>query len=118
MGCWPATWSAATGWGRSLLVSRSGMDSAGAAELVADLTQAGAQVEVIACDVADPDAATALITDVRPAVIGYRRWCTPPVVLDDAVIGSLTPAQRIDTVLRAQGRRRLASARADPRADR
>ncbi|MFY9920653.1 MAG: type I polyketide synthase, partial [Mycobacterium sp.] len=86
--------------GQVVLVSRSGMDSAGAAELVADLTQAGAQVEVIACDVADRDAAAALITDVAGR---YRLQAVVHAagVLDDAVIGSLTP-QRIDTVLRAK----------------
>ena len=67
---------------------------------MADLTQAGAQVEVIACDVADPDAAAALITDVAGR---YRLQAVVHAagVLDDAVIGSLTP-HRIDTVLRAK----------------
>ena len=83
-----------------VLVSRNGMASTGAAELVTDLTHAGAQVEVIACDVADPEQAATLITDIT----GRHRLQAvvhAAGVLDDAVIDSLTP-QRIDTVMRAK----------------
>ena len=83
-----------------MLLSRRGLDASGARELVTELTAAGAQVEVVAADAADREQlATALhgIDAAHPlsAVIHATG------VLDDAVIGSLTPA-RVDAVLRAK----------------
>ncbi|WP_439956304.1 SDR family NAD(P)-dependent oxidoreductase [Nocardia mikamii] len=80
-----------------LLVSRSGMRATGAAALCAELEQAGAQVKVVACDVADAGAVAGLRAHVPP------RWPLSGVVhaagvLDDGVVASLTP-QRIDAVL-------------------
>ncbi|PSR65058.1 polyketide synthase [Nocardia sp. MDA0666] len=80
-----------------LLVSRSGMRAAGAAALCDELERAGAQVKVVACDVADAGAVAGLRAHA-PA-----RWPLSGVVhaagvLDDGVVASLTP-QRIDTVL-------------------
>nr|WP_063064855.1 type I polyketide synthase [Nocardia violaceofusca] len=80
-----------------LLVSRRGMRAAGAAALCDELEQAGAQVKVVACDVADAGAVAGLRAHVPP------RWPLSGVVhaagvLDDGVVASLTP-QRIDTVL-------------------
>ena len=83
-----------------LLLSRRGLDAPGAADLVAELTSAGADVRVVTADAADrADLSAALdgIDDAHPlsAVIHATG------VLDDAVIGSLTP-ERVDTVLRAK----------------
>ncbi|WP_131733038.1 type I polyketide synthase, partial [Actinomadura formosensis] len=52
---------------RLLLTSRRGPDSTGAAELAAELEELGAHVTVAACDVADPDALDALLSDVPDA---------------------------------------------------
>ncbi|MCW2588631.1 MAG: polyketide synthase [Mycobacterium sp.] len=81
-----------------LLVSRRGPDAPGAAELVAQLTDAGAKVRVVAADVADRDALRAVVAgaDVPLSAVVHATG-----VLDDAVVGSLTP-DRIDTVLRAK----------------
>ncbi len=84
-----------------VLASRRGDRAEGAAELAAELAQAGAEVQVLACDVADRAAVARLLAQLA------RRW--PPLrgvihaagVLDDAVITSLTP-ERLDTVLRAK----------------
>jgi polyketide synthase 12 len=83
-----------------MLVSRRGPDAPGAAELVAELTAAGAQVQLIACDAADREALAKVVSDISvqhplSAVIHAAG------VLDDAVVTSLTP-ERVDAVLRAK----------------
>ncbi len=47
-----------------LLVSRSGPDAPGAADLTAELTAHGAAVRVEACDAADPEALAAALAAV------------------------------------------------------
>ncbi|MGC1738359.1 polyketide synthase dehydratase domain-containing protein, partial [Mycobacterium sp.] len=47
-----------------LLISRRGPDSAGAAELAAELSAAGAEVSVVACDAADRAALAKVIADI------------------------------------------------------
>ncbi|MFE5588436.1 beta-ketoacyl reductase, partial [Kitasatospora sp. NPDC056531] len=81
-----------------LLASRSGEAAPGAAELVAELTEAGAQVTLAACDVADREAVAALLAGV-PADAPLTGVVHTAGVLDDGVIESLTP-ERFDTVLR------------------
>jgi NADPH:quinone reductase-like Zn-dependent oxidoreductase/acyl carrier protein len=83
-----------------VLVSRSGGDAAGVAELVGELEGAGAQVSATACDVADRDAVAALIAQL-PAQYPLKGVFHAAGVLDDGLIGSLTP-QRVDAVLRAK----------------
>ncbi|HZC10669.1 MAG TPA: SDR family NAD(P)-dependent oxidoreductase, partial [Mycobacterium sp.] len=83
-----------------LLLSRRGPDAPGAAELVAELSAGGAQVQVVACDAADRPALAKVIADISvqhplSAVIHAAG------VLDDAVVTSLTPDQ-VDAVLRAK----------------
>jgi polyketide synthase 7 len=83
-----------------VLASRRGPATEGVDDLVADLTAAGAQVQVVACDMSDAEAAAQLLSG-----LSERYPLTAVIhaagVLDDAVIGSLTP-ERVDTVLRAK----------------
>ncbi len=83
-----------------VLVSRRGPEAPGAAELVAELGAAGADVQVAACDAADREALAKVIAD-----IGVQHPLSAVIhaagVLDDAVVTSLTP-ERVDAVLRAK----------------
>ncbi|MGW0891191.1 SDR family NAD(P)-dependent oxidoreductase, partial [Saccharopolyspora sp. NPDC002578] len=83
-----------------LLCGRSGPAAEGAADLVAELTGLGAEVQVAACDVADRDAVSALI-----AGIAAEHPLTAVVhaagALDDGVVEALSP-ERFDAVFRSK----------------
>ncbi|WP_448330697.1 type I polyketide synthase [Streptomyces sp. DSM 41534] len=81
-----------------LLTSRRGREATGAAELVDELTASGASVSLAACDTADRAALARLLATV-PAEHPLTGVVHAAGVLDDGVIGSLTP-ERVDTVLR------------------
>ncbi|MFD8726287.1 SDR family NAD(P)-dependent oxidoreductase, partial [Streptomyces sp. NPDC059629] len=74
-----------------VLASRRGPDAEGAAELVAELRELGAEsVAVAACDVADRDAVAGLLGSVS-AEHPLTGVVHTAGVLDDGVIGALTP---------------------------
>ncbi|WP_204800768.1 type I polyketide synthase [Mycobacterium riyadhense] len=83
-----------------VLASRSGERATGTAQLVARLHDAGAQVTVVACDVADREAVAALLAGLDPRY-PLKGVFHAAGVLDDAVITGLT-AEQVDTVLRAK----------------
>ncbi|MET7906554.1 SDR family NAD(P)-dependent oxidoreductase, partial [Streptomyces sp. NPDC005355] len=91
---------AAQGAEHLLLVSRQGQSAPGAAELTAELVEAGAQVTVAACDIADADALRDLVASV-PAAYPLTTVVHTAAVLDDGAITSLTPGQA-DRVLRVK----------------
>ena len=73
-----------------VLVSRRGRTAAGAVELAQRLTELGADVQITACDVADPAALAALLASVPPehpltAVVHTA------AILADAPVTDLTP---------------------------
>ncbi|WP_425353076.1 type I polyketide synthase [Saccharomonospora piscinae] len=81
-----------------LLASRRGAEAPGAAELMAELTEAGAAVRFASCDLGDRDSVEKLL-----ATVADEHPLTAVVhtagVLDDGVLSSLTPEQ-VGTVLR------------------
>jgi polyketide synthase 12 len=83
-----------------VLVSRRGPDAPGARELAAELSAAGAQVQVVACDAADREALAKVIADI-PVQHPLSAVIHAAGMLDDAVVTSLTP-ERLDAVLRAK----------------
>ncbi|CAM5260535.1 hypothetical protein SALBM135S_02581 [Streptomyces alboniger] len=83
---------------RLLLLGRRGPDAPGAAELTAELVAAGAEVTVVACDVADRDA-LAQVLDAIPAEHPLGTVVHTAGDLDDGVFDALTP-ERLARVLR------------------
>ncbi|QKG20163.1 type I polyketide synthase [Actinomadura verrucosospora] len=75
-----------------LLAGRQGAQAAGAAELAAELTRLGAQVTVAACDAADRADLGRLLARV-PAEHPLTAVVHAAGVVDDAVLGSMTPEQ-------------------------
>ncbi|NEA54884.1 SDR family NAD(P)-dependent oxidoreductase [Streptomyces sp. SID13666] len=77
-----------------LLVSRRGPEAPGADTLVAELEAAGAAVTVAACDVSNRDSLAGLLAGVvRLSAVVHTAG-----IVDDGVIGKLTPA-RVASVL-------------------
>ncbi|WP_432252279.1 SDR family NAD(P)-dependent oxidoreductase [Streptomyces sp. HNM1019] len=81
-----------------LLLSRRGETAPGAAELTTELAELGAEARWAACDAADRQALTEAIASI-PAEYPLTAVIHTAGVLDDGVIGSLTP-DRLTTVLR------------------
>jgi acyl transferase domain-containing protein len=84
--------------GTLVLASRSGPAAPGVAVLAASLAAQGARVLVAACDTADPAALAGLLARL-PADAPLRMVVHAAGVVDDGVIGSLTP-DRVDAVMR------------------
>ncbi|MEC3976981.1 type I polyketide synthase, partial [Amycolatopsis sp. H20-H5] len=83
---------------RLLLVSRRGSAAPGAGELLERLTEAGASVRMVACDLAVRHEVVDLVGSVSPEFpLSAVLHCAG--VLDDATVGSLTP-DRVNAVLR------------------
>ncbi|MFD5430187.1 SDR family NAD(P)-dependent oxidoreductase, partial [Streptomyces sp. NPDC127084] len=74
-----------------LLISRSGMAAEGAAELVAELSAAGAEVRVEACDVTDRDALAGLLAAI-PADRPLRGVVHTAGIAEGGLVTTLTPA--------------------------
>ncbi|HEY2061386.1 MAG TPA: type I polyketide synthase, partial [Amycolatopsis sp.] len=80
-----------------LVLSRRGAAAEGAADLVTELAEHGAELTVAACDVADRAALAEALVSV-PAEHPLTGVVHTAGVLDDGVVSALTP-ERLDTVL-------------------
>ncbi|MDB1090415.1 type I polyketide synthase, partial [Streptomyces sp. ACA25] len=85
---------------RLVLVSRSGGGASGVEGLVSELVGLGAEVEVVACDVADRGALAGVLGGI-PAEFPLTGVVHAAGVVDDGVVEALTP-ERLDGVLRAK----------------
>ncbi|MQY09725.1 hypothetical protein ACRB68_78540 [Actinomadura sp. RB68] len=85
---------------RLLLVSRRGAAAPGASGLEAELTALGAEVAFAACDVSDRAALAGLLAGL-PAEHPLTAVVHAAGVLDDGIVGSLTP-ERLAAVLDAK----------------
>ncbi|MEV6071522.1 type I polyketide synthase [Nocardia sp. NPDC052001] len=83
-----------------LLVSRRGPQAPGAAELIAELSAAGAHPVIAACDVGDRDALAALLASI-PADRPLTDVVHTAAVLDDALIEGLD-RERLERVHRVK----------------
>ncbi|MGW3233843.1 beta-ketoacyl synthase N-terminal-like domain-containing protein, partial [Kitasatospora sp. NPDC001095] len=79
------------------LTSRTGPNANGATELEAELTALGAHITITACDIADPDALTTLLTTI-PTEHPLTAVIHTAGTLDDAILENLTP-ERLRQVL-------------------
>ncbi|WP_329101702.1 type I polyketide synthase [Micromonospora sp. NBC_01699] len=77
-----------------VLTSRRGPDAPGADELEKELTGLGAQTRILACDVADRASVDTLVAGI-PDLTGIVHAAG---VLDDGVIGALTPDRLADVL--------------------
>ncbi|MFH8290014.1 type I polyketide synthase [Streptomyces sp. NPDC018059] len=89
-----------------LLAGRRGPHAPGAEALVAELTAAGAEVSVRACDLTDPEQLAALLDSV-PAAHPLTGVVHSAAVLDDGIVSTLTP-DRLERVLRPKAGTALA----------
>ncbi|SCF21956.1 type I polyketide synthase [Micromonospora chokoriensis] len=104
-----AVWAAEQGAEHLVLVSRRGPQADGAADIVAAVEAAGARATVVACDMADRDAVSALVhsldTPVRAVVhaAGVERTSVltdlTPEIWDEVVSGKTAGAVHLDEVL-------------------
>ncbi len=84
------------GMKRLLLVSRGGMDRPSALELQVELIAHGAEVTIASCDVSDRDSVARLLDSI-PAEHPLTAIIHTAGVLDDGVLGALTP-ERVGSV--------------------
>jgi len=86
-----ARWLAEQGAGRIVLASRSGPKAEGIATVARELETRGAEVEVVAADVADPAQTASLLANAGRPDRPLRGIVHGAMVLDDAMMADLTP---------------------------
>ncbi|EID52344.1 polyketide synthase family protein, partial [Saccharomonospora xinjiangensis XJ-54] len=92
LGAAVARWLARAGAGHLLLLSRRGSSAPGAEDLRAELTGLGAEVTILACDIAEKDQLRAAL-DAIPAHRPLTSVVHTAAVLDDALVDAVTDAK-------------------------
>jgi len=92
LGAHVARWLAARGTARLVLTSRRGTAAPGAAELCAELTGLGADVSILACDVADRDSLAAVLAEHPVTGVVHAAGIDPVLPLDEHGAGDLAEA--------------------------
>lgn len=93
-----ALWLAERGAGNLVLLSRRGERTPGAAEAIERLNQLGAEVRIVACDVADREALASVLARIRREMPPLKGILHAAMVLDDALIENLD-GERFSKVL-------------------
>ncbi|MHB8473445.1 MAG: SDR family NAD(P)-dependent oxidoreductase [Gammaproteobacteria bacterium] len=93
-----ARWLAERGAGHLVLAGRRGVQTPGALDAVRELEALGAQVKVVACDIADRAAVQAMLVDIRRTCPRLAGVLHAAMVLDDTLIANLD-AERLRKVL-------------------
>ncbi|MDQ0982719.1 acyl transferase domain-containing protein/acyl carrier protein [Streptomyces sp. V2I9] len=88
-----ARWAAAAGATRLVLAGRRGPTAPGAAELVTELTELGAETTVVSCDFADRDAVAALLAEHTPNAVVHAAGVGGVGRLSDLTEEDLAAAQ-------------------------
>ncbi|MEV4311990.1 type I polyketide synthase [Actinocrispum sp. NPDC049592] len=89
--------ASARGMKHIIIASRRGMEAPGAVELLADLTESGAEAKIVVCDVADRQAIADLLAEI-PAEHPLTAVVHAAAALDDGVV-ELLDSQRLANVL-------------------
>jgi acyl transferase domain-containing protein/acyl carrier protein len=93
IGAHTARWLAANGAPKLILTSRRGLDAPGAQELLAELAELGTDAVIVRCDLADPDAVSALIRELEVTGQAVRSVFHTAGVADLAPLDDLGPAE-------------------------
>ncbi|MEU7620681.1 type I polyketide synthase, partial [Micromonospora rifamycinica] len=93
-----ARWLARNGAEHLVLVSRRGARAPGAAELEADLRTLGAEVTIVACDVADRAALAGVLAAHPPSAVFHTAGVLRDGVIDALVAGHIDEVFRPKTV--------------------
>ncbi|MET8170637.1 type I polyketide synthase, partial [Streptomyces sp. NPDC005329] len=110
LGAHVARWLAGAGAERLVLTNRRGPDAPGARDLVAELTELGAAVDVVACDAADRDALARLLAEHPVTAVfhlaGIERYQplaeVTPADLAEVAAAKVAGARHLDELTRHQ----------------
>ncbi|MGW0593037.1 SDR family NAD(P)-dependent oxidoreductase [Streptosporangium sp. NPDC002607] len=83
-----------------LLLSRSGPEAPGASRLVDEVRALGAEIRIVACDIADRSALAGVLADIHPSQ-PLRTVIHMAGTFDDAMLSDLTE-ERLENALRAK----------------
>lgn len=93
-----ARWLASRGVENLILIGRRGIETPGAKEAIADLSDKGVNVQALACDITSPEAVRQMVDFIQKAFPPIRGVLHAAAVFDDALLQNLD-ATRMNTVV-------------------